>query len=45
MGRPRIDGLRVMELGSPGAMRAEPNALVPAGVKQGTAGLNAPGLP
>ncbi len=39
MGWPRIDGLRVMELGSPGAMRAELNGLVLAGAKRGTAGI------
>ncbi|MBD0741222.1 ASCH domain-containing protein [Streptomyces sp. CBMA152] len=36
---PRIDGLRVMELGTPGGFRDELNALVVAGKKRGTAGL------
>ncbi len=36
---PRIDGLRTMEIGSPGAMRAELTGLVLAGHKVGTAGL------
>jgi uncharacterized protein YhfF len=35
---PEIDGLRTMELGTPGAMRAELNALVIAGRKVATAG-------
>jgi uncharacterized protein YhfF len=35
----RIDGRRVMELGTPGAMRKELNALVLAGQKTATAGL------
>ncbi len=39
MSWPRVDGLRAMELGTEGAMRAELNGLVLAGVKQGTAGL------
>ncbi|GLY17585.1 ASCH domain-containing protein [Kineosporia rhizophila] len=39
MGWPRVDGLRTMELGSKGAMRAELNGLVLAGLKRGTAGL------
>ena len=39
MAWPRVAGLRVMELGSKGAMRAELNRLVLAGHKRGTAGL------
>lgn len=39
MSGPRIDGLRLMEIGSPGPMRAELTGLVLAGVKRGTAGL------
>jgi uncharacterized protein YhfF len=35
----RVDGRRVMELGSPGALREELNALVLAGQKTATAGL------
>ncbi|MFI6498565.1 ASCH domain-containing protein [Nonomuraea typhae] len=35
---PRIDNLRVLELGSPGPLRAELNALVLAGRKKATAG-------
>ncbi|MFI0982455.1 ASCH domain-containing protein [Streptomyces sp. NPDC021093] len=37
---PRIDGLRVMEFGTPGDFRDELNALVVAGKKRGTAGLH-----
>ncbi|MEU0940418.1 MULTISPECIES: ASCH domain-containing protein [unclassified Embleya] len=36
---PRIDGLRVLELGTPGRFRDDLNALVLAGKKTGTAGL------
>ena len=36
---PRIDGLRVLELGSPGEMRTRLNALVLAGQKTATAGI------
>lgn len=36
---PRVDGLRSLELGSPGAMRDRLNALVMAGEKTATAGL------
>lgn len=36
---PRVDGLRALELGSPGEMRARLNALVLAGRKRATAGL------
>ena len=36
---PVVDGLRALELGTPGALRAELNALVLAGRKQTTAGL------
>ena len=36
---PRIDGLRSLELGTPGEMRERLNALVLAGQKQATAGL------
>jgi uncharacterized protein YhfF len=36
---PRIDGLRTMELGSPGELRRELNALTRAGTKRATAGL------
>ena len=36
---PRIDGLRALELGSPGEMRDRLNALVLAGRKQATAGV------
>jgi len=36
---PRVDGLRALELGTPGALRAELNALVLAGRKTATAGL------
>jgi len=36
---PRIDGLRVMELGFPGPLRQELNALTLAGTKRATAGL------
>ena len=36
---PRVQGLRAMELGTPGEMRGELNALVLAGKKRGTAGL------
>ncbi|GLY33343.1 ASCH domain-containing protein [Kineosporia sp. NBRC 101731] len=39
MGWPRIDGLRTMEIGTPGAMRKELTGLVLAGPKRGTAGL------
>ncbi|RJQ79385.1 ASCH domain-containing protein [Pseudonocardiaceae bacterium YIM PH 21723] len=35
----RIDGLRVMELGTPGPLRDQLNALVLAGLKKATAGL------
>ncbi|MFB8404575.1 ASCH domain-containing protein [Streptomyces sp. NPDC055912] len=36
---PRVDGMRAMELGTPGDMRDELNALVLAGVKRATTGL------
>ena len=36
---PRIDGLRTMELGSPGEMRARLNGLVLQGFKRATCGL------
>ncbi|WP_344128905.1 ASCH domain-containing protein [Luedemannella flava] len=36
---PRVDGLRALELGSPGEMRERLNALVLAGAKRATAGL------
>ncbi|MFB6531397.1 ASCH domain-containing protein [Streptomyces sp. NPDC056399] len=36
---PRVDGMRAMELGAPGDMRDELNALVLAGVKRATTGL------
>ena len=36
---PRVDGLRALELGSPGEMRARLNALVLAGKKRATAGV------
>jgi uncharacterized protein YhfF len=36
---PRLDGLRVLELGSPGEMRARLNDLVLKGRKRATAGL------
>ncbi|MDN4163512.1 ASCH domain-containing protein [Nocardioides abyssi] len=36
---PRVAGLRALELGSPGALRAELNRLVLAGRKQATTGL------
>ncbi|MER7460379.1 ASCH domain-containing protein [Micromonospora sp. NPDC126480] len=36
---PRIGGLRTLDLGTPGELRANLNALVLAGVKQATAGL------
>jgi uncharacterized protein YhfF len=36
---PRVDGLRSLELGSPGEMRARLNALVLAGEKRATAGV------
>jgi len=36
---PRVDGLRALELGTPGALRAELNALVLTGRKTATAGL------
>ncbi|GHJ93256.1 hypothetical protein SNE510_27750 [Streptomyces sp. NE5-10] len=36
---PRVDGMRAMELGSPGAMRDELNSLVLAGAKTATTGL------
>ncbi|MFE4309789.1 ASCH domain-containing protein [Streptomyces sp. NPDC056891] len=36
---PRVDGMRAMELGAPGAMRDELNALVLAGAKRATTGL------
>ncbi len=36
---PRIDGLRTLELGTPGEMRDRLNALVLAGKKRATAGL------
>lgn len=36
---PRVDGLRGLELGTPGEMRAELNGLVLAGRKRATAGL------
>ncbi|RIJ78772.1 ASCH domain-containing protein [Nakamurella silvestris] len=39
MAWPRIDGLRVMELGFPGPLRQELNALTLAGTKRATAGL------
>jgi len=35
---PVVDGLRVLELGTPGAMRERLNALVLAGIKRATAG-------
>ncbi|WP_344834001.1 hypothetical protein [Nonomuraea dietziae] len=35
----RIDGLRVLGLGTPGGLRAELNDLVLSGAKTGTAGL------
>jgi uncharacterized protein YhfF len=38
---PRIDGLRVLELGTPGAFRDELNSLVLSGAKRATAGLAA----
>ena len=37
--QPRIDGLRVMELGTPGKQRALLNDLVLSGAKQATTGL------
>ncbi|MGB3330326.1 MAG: ASCH domain-containing protein [Thermomicrobiales bacterium] len=36
---PRINGLRTMELGTPGRMRGELNALTLSGTKRATAGL------
>ncbi|MFF2775554.1 ASCH domain-containing protein [Streptomyces sp. NPDC058052] len=36
---PRVDGMRAMELGTPGEMRASLNALVLAGRKRATTGL------
>ena len=36
---PRVDGMRSLELGSPGEMRARLNGLVLAGTKRATAGL------
>ena len=36
---PRVDGMRAMELGAPGVMRDELNALVLAGAKRATTGL------
>ena len=39
MSGPRVDGLRTLELGTPGASRARLNALVLAGRKRATAGL------
>ncbi|MFD4373898.1 ASCH domain-containing protein [Streptomyces sp. NPDC058486] len=36
---PRVDGMRALELGSPGKMRDELNALVVAGAKTATTGL------
>ncbi len=36
---PRVDGLRTLELGTPGDLRAELNALVLDGRKRATAGL------
>lgn len=36
---PRVDGMRSLELGSPGEMRARLNGLVLAGEKRATAGL------
>lgn len=36
---PRVDGLRALELGSPGAMRQRLNALVLSGAKRATAGV------
>lgn len=36
---PRVDGLRALELGTPGELRAELNGLVLAGRKRATAGL------
>lgn len=39
---PRTDGLRTLELGSPGPMRQELTGLVLAGRKTGTAGLREP---
>ena len=36
---PRVDGLRTLELGSPGEMRARLNGLVLAGKKRATAGV------
>ncbi|MFD4318537.1 ASCH domain-containing protein [Streptomyces sp. NPDC058548] len=36
---PRVDGMRAMELGAPGTMRDELNALVLAGAKRATTGL------
>ena len=36
---PRVDGLRTLELGSPGEMRARLNGLVLAGRKRATAGV------
>ena len=39
MSWPRIDGLRVMEIGTPGEMRQRLNGLILEGRKKGTAGL------
>jgi uncharacterized protein YhfF len=36
---PRVDGLRSVEIGTPGEMRARLNALILAGTKRATAGL------
>lgn len=36
---PRVNGMRSLELGTPGAMRAELNALVLSGAKTATTGL------
>ncbi|MGW4109197.1 ASCH domain-containing protein [Streptomyces sp. NPDC004976] len=36
---PRVDGMRAMELGSPGELRARLNSLVLAGRKTATTGL------
>ncbi|MEU7121586.1 ASCH domain-containing protein [Streptomyces zaomyceticus] len=36
---PRVDGMRAMELGAPGSMRDELNALVLVGAKRATTGL------
>lgn len=36
---PRIDGLRVMELGTPGKVRAELTGLALSGAKKATAGI------